>query len=536
MLALDSTTRSEYDAEATAADAAQAVVDALGATVYVKVYDGAGTVKASGTMGSPWATQAAGVITIGEVSSFAVTAAGAVDPTWYLRFEGGSRWVHGSFGLKDSGADFELSSDAWINGYSIRLGTVVLNAPSETAPTWINDPPQSFDFVYGTGGSYDFGPHVTDAEGGAITFSLAESYTGITITSAGVFTVSTVAAAAVRTVTVRATDVQGLSADLVLTVTVEAVATAMKWYPGHYGLTQANDSQATKFSLFDELGSGWQGAQVRYFWGDIESSLGSYDWSAIRADRDRLQSRGKRLWVQILTTKFGSFASIGNTIPTYMQTPAYNGGAVITSDRVIAQLWNSAVMDRYVALMQAFAAEFDDDDWIAGVNGEETAVGSLTPLTPYGYTGTAMVTQLKRGLTAMRASFARTPLLVYANFFPNWSSAQIQDFFEHLEAEAVAVGGPDNNPDEGTTGKSYYTGAVGTQDYRGTLPAGFANQRESTRDYPFADLYDYAVNTLQMNWMFTLRNTIDSNTSWASIKTFVDAHPTLVSTLPSVYT
>lgn len=35
MLALDSTTRSEYDAEA---------------TVYVKVYDGAGTVKASGTL------------------------------------------------------------------------------------------------------------------------------------------------------------------------------------------------------------------------------------------------------------------------------------------------------------------------------------------------------------------------------------------------------------------------------------------------------------------------------------------------------
>lgn len=126
MLALDATTRAEYDAESTASAAAQAVIDALADPVTVRIYDGAGAVKGSGTMATPWATQSAGVITVAELSSFTVSAAGTPDGTWYLRFESGSAWVRGTFGHE--GADFSWSLPTWAAGQSGRIGTIVLNA------------------------------------------------------------------------------------------------------------------------------------------------------------------------------------------------------------------------------------------------------------------------------------------------------------------------------------------------------------------------------------------------------------------------
>jgi hypothetical protein len=457
------------------------------------------------------------------------TASGSL-PTGATLSSAGLLTYDGNVSAASASVQFVATSGDYVAESSATTVNVAPPPLQNTAPVFSVAP--ATVNLPSNGGTIQF--TAVDPQGDAVSYSLPTTRTGITINaSTGLVTVTSSAAGTAGSIVARASD-GSLTADATCSVTVSAGV--LKWHPGHYALTQANDSQATKFSLFDELGSGWQGAQVRYYWGNVETAQGVYDWSVMRDDRDRLFANGgKRLWVQFLTTRFGSFSSIGPAVPTYMQTPAYNGGAVIAPDRVIAQLWTPAVMDRYIALCQAFAAEFDDDDSIAGMNAEETAVGPTAPLTPYGYTGTAMYTQMKRMVTETRSHFVRTPMLTYANFFPGWSSAQIQDFFEHLEAEAVAVGGPDNNPDEGTTGKSYYTGAIGTQDYRGTLPAGFANQRESTRDYPFADLYDYAVNTLEMNWMFTLKNTIDSNTSWANIKTFVDANPDMVATLPTVY-
>jgi hypothetical protein len=124
MLTLDTTTRAEYDAAATAEARAQVVLAALGSTVTVTVYDGA-TVKGTGTMQSPWSTRADNVLTIGEVQSFLVTEDGTPTPTtWTASFEGSGRWMRGSFGLAASGADFTWSLATWESGQAGTLGTV----------------------------------------------------------------------------------------------------------------------------------------------------------------------------------------------------------------------------------------------------------------------------------------------------------------------------------------------------------------------------------------------------------------------------
>ena len=131
MLSLDPTTRAEMDAASTTDAKAQAVLAALSGAVAVRVYNN-GVLAGSGTMAAPWATRAGNVLTIGEVASFTVTTGGNPDPaTWYLRFESGSRWLRGSFGL--SGADFTWSLPTWVAGQTGEIGTATVTSPGTTA-------------------------------------------------------------------------------------------------------------------------------------------------------------------------------------------------------------------------------------------------------------------------------------------------------------------------------------------------------------------------------------------------------------------
>ena len=57
--------------------------------------------------------------------------------------------------------------------------------------------------------------------------------------------------------------------------------------------------------------------------------------------------------------------------------------------------------------------------------------------------------------------------------------SQIQALFEHLEATGAGCGGPDIKPGDTTVGQDYWMGDTGSQDYRGTICAGFANQNAS---------------------------------------------------------
>lgn len=123
------------DAAATADGKAQAVLDALANPVTVRVYDGSGNVMGTGTMQSPWATRSGNVLTIGELASFLVGTSGTpTASTWYLRFESGSRWVRGPFGLSgDTAATFTWSLPTWEATQIGELGTVTMTFPATTA-------------------------------------------------------------------------------------------------------------------------------------------------------------------------------------------------------------------------------------------------------------------------------------------------------------------------------------------------------------------------------------------------------------------
>lgn len=346
MLAIDSTTRTAYDAASGASNKAQVVVDALGATVAVKIYDGGGNEKASGTMGSPWATQTNGVISIGEVTSMAITAAGTPDANWYLRFEGNSRWLRGSFGLRSSAQDFVARGDAWVNGFTITLGTVQINAPSNTAPSIVGAP-STLSFLYGTGGTHDFSDYVSDPEGGPHVYALiGTAYSGITIdASSGVLTVTGAAAAATRNLTIRVTDPTGLSTDWPCAVTISAAL--YRWHPGHYmHLPNVyNASQAeidTHLGYITALGNEAciKGVAVELTWQEIEPTVNSYNWNrpdqylnhvkSMQATRAANNLPPLRLMFVVHERRFNTATLNTTLLPADLYTnPLYEGGAFL---------------------------------------------------------------------------------------------------------------------------------------------------------------------------------------------------------------
>lgn len=223
MLSLDTTTRAEYDAAVTAAAKAQTVLAALGNTVTVAVYDGSNTLMGSGLMQSPWATRSANVLTVGEVGSFAVTTNGTPDASWYLRFEGNSRWLRGSFGLTGSGADFTWSLPTWSTSQTGALGTIT--ATSATYPlerdiaatynvaagaviTFGWTVPEGYGITLpSSGGNYDLAQHLARPQGITPTYTLTTPITGVSVSaSTGVLLVAPGTAAGVYNATVVADD------------------------------------------------------------------------------------------------------------------------------------------------------------------------------------------------------------------------------------------------------------------------------------------------------------------------------------------
>lgn len=245
MLTLDAATRAEYDAQSLAADKGQAVVDALADPVAVKVYDETSAVRASGTMGTPWATVAGGQIVVGEVSSFTVTngTGGAIPAGWTLRFESGARSCSGSFG--HTGTDFTWSLPTFETGQGGYLGTVEFvpqgNVPvqADYSPSWSVGAPVTKDIVLGwtvaaagssplvftppssinivQGGTYDLSQHVS---GGVPPYSYDHATyslpTGVTLN----FSTGLLSASASATV--------GASSDIVFGVSDSALTSITK--------------------------------------------------------------------------------------------------------------------------------------------------------------------------------------------------------------------------------------------------------------------------------------------------------------------
>lgn len=205
----------------------------------------------------------------------------------------------------------------------------------------------------------------------------------------------------------------------------------------------------------------FEGAQLRYSWKQLEPAKDEYDFSTIEHDLTFLQSKGKRLFVQLQDV---SFSEAIVPVPRYLLTdPAFHGGAdrqfeIPNDDESkaipagwIARRWDPAVRERFAKLLAALGEEFDGR--IEGINLAETALdlgesGKLYPkgFTPEGYRDATIET-----MRALKRAFPKSVAMVYANFMVGGpqgaeEGSYLRDLYHEAKHLKLAMGGPDVKP------------------------------------------------------------------------------------------
>ncbi|MEM5585477.1 hypothetical protein WNZ15_23675 [Roseibium sp. AS2] len=190
------------------------------------------------------------------------------------------------------------------------------------------------------------------------------------------------------------------------------------------------------------------GAQIMYSWRQLEPARGRYDFSAIQDDLVYLAAHGKKLFVQL---QDASFSQAFKPVPNYLLTLQFDGGVspqFTDEGRLegwVAKRWNSAVQDRFAALLAALGAEFDGE--IEGLNLQETAIG-ITARTDASFSPEKYAHGLKVNLRALKSAFPTSTVMQYANFMPGewlpWENkGYLRGLYDFGEETGVGLGAPD---------------------------------------------------------------------------------------------
>jgi hypothetical protein len=225
-----------------------------------------------------------------------------------------------------------------------------------------------------------------------------------------------------------------------------------------------------------------EGAQLKYTWRELEQQEGQYDFGDIQHDLAFLQSKGKKLFIQLQDVSFDTNIV---TIPRYLLKEAqYHGGADLQyniegddEDHVtpagwVARRWDSAVQERFHHLLLALGRQFDGQ--IGGINLAETAVdfGESGKLFPKGFTPDVYRDAVLTNMTVLKRAFPRSVAMVYANFMPG-GQPYLQSVYRAAKDLKVGVGGPDLLPYKpGQMRNSYPL----IQESSGAVPSGIAVQ------------------------------------------------------------
>jgi hypothetical protein len=266
----------------------------------------------------------------------------------------------------------------------------------------------------------------------------------------------------------------------------------------------------------------FEGAQLKYTWRELEPEKDRYDFGAIRKDLAYLNSKGKKLFIQLQDVSFDG--SIVN-VPKYLvQDRIYNGGAdrdyLIEGDYEtravaagwVARRWDAQVRERFQKLLRALGKEFDGK--IEGINLPETSVsfGESGRLFPVGFSFDGYRDAVLENMSALKRAFPKSAAMQYANFMPGeWlpetDKSYLRSVYKHARELRLGVGGPDLLPDKpGQLKHSYPL----IREASGSIPTGIAVQwgnyehknPETGKRVTIPELIAYATDYLKVDYVF----------------------------------
>lgn len=250
-------------------------------------------------------------------------------------------------------------------------------------------------------------------------------------------------------------------------VTAPPIGAKIKWNPGHYAAGNGSmfgDTKASSWYMSMDTALAnyplFKGFRMWITWSQIEKAKGVYDFTELDNVLNRLKNNyGTPRHLVITLYPTGPVPKWNGTsdtrvFPAYIyQDKAYGVSPVSgsygfwavnvngTLGAYIPALWRPAVMDRYIALVQALAAHYDNDPYFEALMFQEGiyhVVGGSAP----DYSNDAMTAQVKRLLTASTAAFAHTSV-VFENTWGLGTPTQNQNFEAWMVDNRVAPGTAD---------------------------------------------------------------------------------------------
>lgn len=321
-----------------------------------------------------------------------------------------------------------------------------------------------------------------------------------------------------------------------------------KWHPGHYMLMFVSDSkksrQSVRFGYYDQIASSTtiEGAAIYVRWNELETTRGNYTAGIayLQAEINKLKSLTvpKRLYLRLFPSAWGTPGDC-SVYPTYIVDM---GGCAATNHGSYPAFWKPEIADRYIALLQALGAAFDEEPYLETVWPiQETATGG----NPEGFNLEAYDTQLRRIALAASQAFKKTSVVMSVNFLG--TQARVDSFIAYLGSIDVGVGGPDSCPDCDTPSYSTVQGLSGGVDYRGKIPIQWSVEASEMgfdavgRDggYTAQQIYDWNNDVIRASHVLWVRNTstgTDAQRWTTGILPVINAHALEHTSCPVNYT
>lgn len=298
---------------------------------------------------------------------------------------------------------------------------------------------------------------------------------------------------------------------------------AVKWHPGHYVLLYLDVTPSGFDTALGEVAAHpvFRGIQKRYKWSTLEPQEGQYDFSEIEDDLAKLAAVNRRLVIQVQAKSFKT----GETYaPAYLLNQRFAGGVFRHENGYGLKLWNNAIRDRVISLVQALGARFNAEPFVEAVNLEETSPGNPVGVVA-DYDANKYVDNLIVVDGALRTAFPNTVVIQYTNYPTN----RLPDITDAMKSTGVGLGGPDVFVDS----VSLSGGVYGYYpQLSGVVPIGLAVQAndytarysEGPFDPPTAnEIYSFTRNTLKTNYMFWLRHKDATTDYFANVLTMMAA-------------
>jgi len=236
-------------------------------------------------------------------------------------------------------------------------------------------------------------------------------------------------------------------------------AGAQSFHPGHYvkaWTDQIKEDWAWIFSEPNVIGVMWEIA-----WNEIENDAGTaYDFTKLDENYNYLAAQGKYSIIELRDRHFEENNPNNTVLPTYLESPTYGGGYWVTHKTkdgvciirgICAVLWNSNLMDRYIALIQAVGAHMNGKPFFEGLQGGESSIGFGCEPSDPNYSPEGYVAQLKRQLDAGVAAVPNHWYALGGNFINDagTSSTLIPELVDYMVANGGAIKEADLHTDFG---------------------------------------------------------------------------------------